>query len=101
MYPFRLLDFWLCFAIERRASPPHRLAAWSCENNLEKLQRTAPESGQRSSQIQAPGAEEFGVVHRYHLLLRFLETLQPMLQGLGVVEAQILDVQHRIVPALE
>src|ERR1035438_3000058 len=35
------------------------------------------------------------------LFLRLLEPIQPMFQSLGVVQTQILNIQHRIIPGLE
>lgn len=64
------------------------------EDDLEQLQRAGGEGRNRAGEIQPPGAHEVVAVHCFDLLRLTIKAREPVFQGLGVVQAQVLDIQH-------
>src|SRR5271154_5196890 len=71
------------------------------EQHLKQLQGAAFEGRGRAGQIQPPHAHEVLVKHRAHSLLGGGITLQPMAQRQRVVQADVLDIEHREIVRLE
>ena len=101
MSPRWLLDLGMLGLVKPRARPRNGRAVRAGENDLEQLQRSGAERGQRSCQVQTPGADKSRVVHRFHLALGFFKALEPMLKRLSVVPAQILNVLNTEIHRLQ
>src|SRR5262245_13319958 len=79
----------------RHTYPWNRVAAASGEHDLRQLHPTRQERRLRSGQVEMPGADKRIVEVAAHLFGCVGETLEPVVQGLRVVEAEVLDVQNR------
>ena len=64
------------------------------EQHLEQLQRAGGEGRDRPRQIQPPHAHELLIEHAAHAVHVGFEQRQPVNQRTGVVQPQVLDIQH-------
>ena len=64
------------------------------EHNLEQLQGARPEGRSRTRQIHVPRPGEVRVIQFGDLVLNTFKSFHPVLQGSGVVQPQVLHVQH-------
>jgi hypothetical protein len=71
------------------------------EQYLEKLHAAGGERSDRTGEVQLPGAREFGAARRAHLVDRAEVTHHPVAQRLGVMQPQVLDVEHAETAGLE
>src|SRR5262245_43396346 len=78
----------------RHTYPWNRVAAASSEHDLKQLHPTRQERRLRSGQVEMPGTDKRIVEVMAHLFGCIGETLQPVLERLRVVEAEVLDVQN-------
>src|SRR6266849_4742857 len=89
-----------CF-VEVAARPWDALTLRAREGDLKQLQGSDAEGDKRSGQVEPPGSYEFGVEFLGDFRRAEFETIQPVFQGLGVMEAQVLHVVHREIPRFE
>src|SRR5260370_19418599 len=101
MHPFRALCRRVRCFVEVAARPWDALTLGAREGDLKQLQGSDAEGDERSGQVEPPGSYEFGVEFPGDFRRAEFETIQPVLQGLGVMEAQVLHVVDREIPRFE
>src|SRR4029077_3210531 len=101
MHPCRSLCLGLLRLVEVFAGPGNALALRTRKSDLKQLQSADAESDERSSQVEPPGSYEFRIEFPGDFRRAAFETIQPVFQGLGVMQAQVFHVAHREIPRLE
>src|SRR5262245_8909292 len=76
-------------------SPWDLVALFPREHHLKQLHPPGSKGHLRACEIQAPGAHEHLVEHPRHDIRRVVEAVQPVVERFLVVQAKVLDVEHR------
>ena len=79
--------------IERGARPWNLVVRTAGKEDLEQLQAAGLKRNHRPNQIEAPGSHKLLAELPLHHIGVTFESIQPIVQGLSIVETQVFDVQ--------
>src|SRR5262249_46092975 len=80
--------------IDLSARPRNGVVSGVGEGHLKELKHPRREAGQGTGEVQPPGADEAAIEHAFDRGSRAVEAAEPVFERLGIVQANVLHVEH-------